>query len=54
MKKKLLYLMVFLFVGGPILQSCGSSKRGCKKMRKYRTYASCEPTKKLTYPRTKY
>lgn len=53
MKKKFLYIMLFLFVGGPVLQSCGSS-RGCKKMRKYRTNASCEPTKKLTYPRTKY
>lgn len=27
--------MLFLFIGGPIIQSCGSS-RGCKKMRKYR------------------
>lgn len=39
MKKKFLYLMLLLFIGGPILQSCGSSKRGCKKMRKYRTYS---------------
>jgi hypothetical protein len=29
--------MVSLFIGGPMLQSCGSS-RGCKKMRKYRKY----------------
>lgn len=35
MKKKIIYLMLLLFVGGPIFQSCGSS-RGCKKMRKYR------------------
>ena len=35
MKKQFLYLMLLLFVGGPILQSCDSS-RGCKKMRKYR------------------
>ena len=38
MKKKFCYLMLFLFIGGPILQSCGSS-RGCKKMRKYRKYS---------------
>ena len=35
MKKKFCYLMLLLFIGGPILQSCGLS-RGCKKMRKYR------------------
>ena len=59
MKKKFVYLMLLLFIVGPVLQSCGSS-RGCKKMRKYRTYAchdntkSCKPANKLTYPRTKY
>ena len=31
MKKKFCYLMLFLFIGGPILPS-----RGCKNMRKYR------------------
>lgn len=35
MKKKIVYLMLLLFVGGPVLQSCGSS-RGCKNLRKYR------------------
>jgi hypothetical protein len=46
MKKKLLYLMLLLFVVGPILQSCGSSKRGCKNMRKYRKY-SYQPVQPL-------
>jgi len=35
MKNKIIYLMLLLFVGGPMLQSCGSS-RGCKNLRKYR------------------
>jgi len=37
MKKKFCYFMLLLFIGGPILQSCASSKRGCKKKRT-RTY----------------
>lgn len=39
MKTKSLYLLLALFLITPVLQSCGSSKRGCKKMRKYRTYS---------------
>ena len=39
MKTKSLYLLLALFLVTPVLQSCGSSKRGCKKMRKYRTYS---------------
>jgi hypothetical protein len=45
MKKKIVYLLLLIFIGAPILQSCGSS-RGCKKMRKYRKY-SHQPVESL-------
>ena len=32
MKTKSLYLLLALFLVTPVLQSCGSSKRGCKKI----------------------
>mgnify|MGYP003653016723 FL=1 len=37
MKRKFTYLILILFIVGPVLQSCGT-QRGCKKMRKYRKY----------------
>ena len=36
MKKQFLYLILILFIGGPILQSCGSNRRcSVKKSKKH-------------------
>jgi len=48
MKKKFAYLMLLLFIAGPVLQSCGAP-RGCKKMRKYRRYTQTNDFNKLNY-----
>ena len=50
--KKLIYLLLLIFIAGPALQSCGSSKRGCKNMRKYRKY-SYQP-QQLVYNQANY
>ena len=48
MKRKFTYLILILFIVGPVLQSCGT-QRGCKKMRKYRRYTQTNDFNKLNY-----
>lgn len=47
MKKKILYLMLFMFIGGPVLQSC-TSTRSCKSKPRP---AKCWNAKKQKYTR---
>ena len=36
--KKILYMCLFLFIAGPVLQSCGSS-RGCRTSKSKKAWA---------------
>ena len=50
MKKKIIYLMLFMFIGAPVLQSCGSS-RSCKTSKYKMQKAKCWNAKKQKYTR---
>jgi len=39
MKRKFLYLMLLLFIGGPVLQSCGSTRNRCGTSKNKKAWA---------------
>ena len=44
--KKLMYIIVAIFIFGPILSSCSSSRGMCKSKKKYYKSQKCWNTKK--------
>ncbi len=48
--KKIIYLLLFVFIAGPALQSCGSS-RTCKSSKYKGKPAKCWNAKKQKYTR---
>lgn len=39
MKKQFLYLILILFIGGPVLQSCGSTRNRCGTSKNKKAWA---------------
>lgn len=50
MKKRIIYFMLLLFIGAPILQSCGSTRK-CKTSKYKSKPAKCWNAKKQKYTR---
>lgn len=48
--RKVIYLMIMLFIAGPIVQSCGSS-RSCKTSKMKMKKMKCWNAKKQKYTR---
>ena len=49
--KRIIYFMIMLFIAGPIVQSCSSSRSYCKTSKKKMKPAKCWNAKKQKYTR---
>lgn len=49
--RKIIYLLLFVFIAGPAIQSCGSSRSYCKTSKKKMKPAKCWNAKKQKYTR---
>lgn len=49
--RKVIYLMIMLFIAGPIVQSCGSSRSTCKTSKMKMKKLKCWNAKKQKYTR---